>query len=317
MIDSLMFSVIIPAYNKELYIKESVESVLAQTFHGFELVIIDDASTDKTLEIVKGFNDKRIKIYSRNKPGSGGYAARNLGVKRASNDWIAFLDADDTWRDDHLETVFKIIQKYDCDIVTTAGIKVDNEGRKYFKGHRYDGLISRSELLCVLAEKDLFLTNSIVLKKSSFLDADGFRENVSKRGSDYDLWLRLALTERFYVSSEQTAIYNYYASGVVKQKSNLNGFHPVVQTVKEVLKKCSLDVYEQKMLKRFVNRKSIQWLISKKKHGVSIDLREEKKGFFMDSISLYQYFMITSVLLPNRVFDLLWSIHRQKKNLHY
>ena len=90
-------SVVIPLYNKGPHIARSINSVRSQTFQDFELIIVNDASTDNSLGEVARFKDPRINLYHREKPGPGDYAARNLGIEKAKAEWIAFLDADDEW----------------------------------------------------------------------------------------------------------------------------------------------------------------------------------------------------------------------------
>src|SRR5690606_6751565 len=102
-----MFSVVIPLYNKELSVRNTINSVLDQTFKEFEIVIVNDGSTDNSVKEVEKFDDKRIRlIHQENK---GVSAARNRGIEEAKYEWIAFLDADDLWRENHLEEVVRMI----------------------------------------------------------------------------------------------------------------------------------------------------------------------------------------------------------------
>ncbi len=103
------FSVVIPVYNKLPHLERSINSVLEQTYTDFELLLIDDASTDGSSDKLEEFVGNDIRLFTRNEPGPGGYAARNLGIKEARGEWIAFLDADDTWYPDHLEKLKKLI----------------------------------------------------------------------------------------------------------------------------------------------------------------------------------------------------------------
>lgn len=104
----MQVSVIMPAYDGERFIKESIESILAQTFKDFELVVVDDGSTDSTLEIVKSFDDERIKYF--HKENSGNQAIpRNYGIKKAQGEFIAFCDQDDLWYPEKLEKQMAVI----------------------------------------------------------------------------------------------------------------------------------------------------------------------------------------------------------------
>src|SRR3546814_13546028 len=96
------FSVIMPLYNKAPHVAASINSVLAQSLSPHELIIIDDCSSDGGRDIAAAVRDPRIRLFERKSPGPGGYAARNLGIRQASGDWNAFLDADDIWHENHL-----------------------------------------------------------------------------------------------------------------------------------------------------------------------------------------------------------------------
>ena len=99
-----MFSVICPVFNKEKELKETIESVLSQDYQDFELILIENGSTDNSLSVIHSFNDPRIKLIQTNQIGPG--AARNVGVAQAKNDWLAFLDADDLWEKFHRQKFF-------------------------------------------------------------------------------------------------------------------------------------------------------------------------------------------------------------------
>jgi glycosyltransferase involved in cell wall biosynthesis len=104
------FSVVIPLYNKETFIEETLKSVLNQSFQDFEVIIVDDGSTDESFERTNKFKDSRIKIYHQNNQGLS--SARNTGIKNANSDFIAFLDADDLWLPHHLQQLYNLINLY-------------------------------------------------------------------------------------------------------------------------------------------------------------------------------------------------------------
>lgn len=105
------FSVVIPLYNKEAFIKNTLDSVLKQTFKNFEIIVVDDLSTDLSLAIVAQFTDKRIKIIKHLK-NKGLSASRNTGIRNAQAAYIAFLDADDLWKPGYLEKIKKLTTNY-------------------------------------------------------------------------------------------------------------------------------------------------------------------------------------------------------------
>lgn len=103
-------SIIVPAYNAEKYISDMIESVLQQTYPYFELIIVDDASTDRTAQIVQSFRDKRIKLI-RHTSNKGPGAARNTAIEAANGKWMAVLDADDQWKANRLERMIDVLIK--------------------------------------------------------------------------------------------------------------------------------------------------------------------------------------------------------------
>lgn len=114
-----MISIIIPLYNKEQYIRQTLESVFNQTYQEFEIVIVDDGSTDGSLDVVRQVGDPRIRIVC--KENGGVSSARNLGIKEARYDYLAFLDADDLWMPDHLEVIARLMEKYpQCGLFGTS-----------------------------------------------------------------------------------------------------------------------------------------------------------------------------------------------------
>lgn len=105
-----LVSIVVPAYNAEKYIADAIESVLRQTYPYFELIIVDDASTDRTAEVVQSFSDQRIKLI-RHASNKGPGAARNTAIEAASGKWMAVLDADDQWKANRLERLVNILKK--------------------------------------------------------------------------------------------------------------------------------------------------------------------------------------------------------------
>ena len=115
----IMISVVIPLYNKQTYIAEAINSVLTQSFRDFELIIIDDGSTDGSLSIVEAFNEERIQLIKQ--VHSGVSEARNTGIKKAKYPWIALLDADDWWAPHFLNEIVGAMQKFPDQLIFASG----------------------------------------------------------------------------------------------------------------------------------------------------------------------------------------------------
>ena len=105
----IRFSVVIPLYNKRRYVRDTLQSVLAQSYPRFEIIVVDDGSTDESVEIVKSINDNRIRVIEQRN--SGVSVARNRGVWEAKERYVAFLDADDWWHPDYLQRMVRLIEE--------------------------------------------------------------------------------------------------------------------------------------------------------------------------------------------------------------
>ena len=114
-----LVSVVIPAYNREKTIREAVESVLEQSYTNLEVIIVDDCSTDRTVEIVESIPDDRV-IIIRCKENGGACRARNIGIENAKGEYIAFHDSDDIWHADKLEKSMYYLKKENVDFVFSA-----------------------------------------------------------------------------------------------------------------------------------------------------------------------------------------------------
>jgi glycosyltransferase involved in cell wall biosynthesis len=188
-------SIIIPLYNKEEYIENTLKSILNQTEQNFEIVIVDDGSTDKSIEIINKISDPRIKLYKQNHGGVS--KARNFGVFKANSEFISFLDADDEWENTYLETIMYLKNKY-----PNAGIYMTD-----YKYRDNNEIKISKKIKKIPIKEDLLITNyfemilngvikmspsCISLPKKIFQEEKGFDEN-SAWGEDQDLWGRIAL----------------------------------------------------------------------------------------------------------------------------
>lgn len=202
-----MFSVIIPLYNKELSITNTVQSVLDQTYQNFEIVIINDGSTDSSIKAVEAINDNRIRLIHQENQGVS--AARNRGIKEAKYEWIAFLDGDDLWEPNHLEEVTKMMEIYpDEKVFVTSFVYSDN--RPMFKHPRQTPIFKIENYFKEAIKESLMWTSIVVVNKECFDKVGVFNETLN-RGEDLDLWARLAREYAIIKSSIVTAIYRIEA----------------------------------------------------------------------------------------------------------
>ncbi len=186
------FSVIIPLYNKENFIENTIKSVLNQSFTDFELLIIDDGSTDKSVEIVKNIIDNRIKLFTKNNEGVA--IARNYGIENSTSNFISFLDADDIWNIDFLQTISHYINKYPNQFVFTTAKEIETKNSSFIPTYSIKktstceivNFFEASNKECVL------WTSNVVVHKKVFKQVGVFDTKISK-GEDTELWIRIGL----------------------------------------------------------------------------------------------------------------------------
>ena len=216
------FSVVIPLYNKENYISQTLKTVLGQTFADFEIVIINDGSTDASEEIVRSFQDSRINYFSTKNQGAA--AARNLGIEKATSPYIAFLDADDLWFENHLEELKNLIERF-----PNAGMYANRYQLIFKKGTTYQpsffGIADDYEGVV----KDYFASSlhyaiassiSIAIPKSIFAEVGNFKQYISS-GQDTDMWIRIALHSKIIIGNKLTSSYLHFIEGSLSKTAIL------------------------------------------------------------------------------------------------
>ena len=212
-----MFSVVIPLYNKELSIQNTIQSVLEQTYQDFEIIVIDDGSSDNSAKQVRGIQDSRIKLVQQENKGVS--AARNLGIKESKFEWIALLDGDDLWEPNHLEEITKMMREFPEEKVYVTSFKY-SDNRSFFKHTRNSPIFKIENYFKEALSEPLIWTSIVVFHKSCFYTVGGFNELLS-RGEDLDLWARLSKKYTIIKSSEVTAVYRIEAENRSNASINL------------------------------------------------------------------------------------------------
>lgn len=219
-----LVSIIMPSYNTAKYIAESINSVLAQTYTNWELLIVDDCSTDNTDEIVQPFlSDERIK-YFKNEKNSGAAVSRNKALREAKGKWIAFLDSDDLWFPEKLEKQIKFMKKNDYKFSYTDYEKIDEASAPL------NILVSGPEKV---TEKAMYrycwigcLTVMYDAEQIGLIQIKDIKKN-----NDYAMWLQVAKKGHCYLLRENLAKYRIRKNSVShdklskKLKSHYDLFH--------------------------------------------------------------------------------------------
>ena len=249
------FSVVIPLYNKEPHIQRTINSVLAQKVQDFEIIVVDDGSTDNSVEVVKDFKDQRIRLIRQKNAGVS--AARNKGIEETKADLIAFLDADDEWKPCFLETVLRLREKYpEAGAYVTAYEKCDEKGNRSKPLYKnippapWEGLLPNYFLTAALGEMPIS-ASGICVPKTILLEFGGFQEGVWV-WEDSDLWGKIALNYKIAFSQEIGAIYHIEAINRASNKNLPVKEHPFTKSAFEMIKNEKVPVEILEGLKEYI-----------------------------------------------------------------
>lgn len=210
----MIFSVIIPLHDKEPYISRTIQSVLDQTYKDFELIIVDDASSDNGLAQARLFADKRIRFFSHKAPSWGAAKTRNYGIQQAQNNWIAFLDADDEWNPNFLQSLANLHKRFPDANILCANWEhrypQHSLRSKFSKEHQQVSLFTWDDFLENITRNQWPLcTGSAVLRRENLIEAGLFPEGEFRFGEDRDTWLRtMRLAQRWAWTPDVGLIYH-------------------------------------------------------------------------------------------------------------
>ncbi len=218
----MKYSVVIPVYNKADTIGQSIDSVLNQSVKNFELIVVDDGSTDNIDDVLKQY-DKITVVKQAN---GGVSAARNAGIAAASGEYLCFLDADDLWLPDHLATLDNMMKCFPDEnfYITSHDYSLDNNGRHCLDAYpEIFACENFFELINSFTDSEVVHTNSVCIKRA-FLAENNLKFAPGERiGEDTDMWLRTALLCRTIKTRRVTTIYRRELSTATKQiNSTLN-----------------------------------------------------------------------------------------------
>lgn len=224
-----LVSIVIPAYNAELFIKETIDSVLNQTYKNFECIVVDDGSKDATSGIIENFTkrDNRLKLIKQ--PNKGVSAARNFGATNSAGIYIAFLDADDIWLPEHLELLVHELETQKLEFVQSNYQTIDQNSQKLNYRSRAKGGNIFNHLL--LGKYDHFSGPSgIMVTRTSFNKTGGFDVNLSNV-ADWDFFLQCARQLQIGLVNKITWLYRLHPNNMH------SGIHLLEKDTLYILKK--------------------------------------------------------------------------------
>lgn len=216
-----LVSIVVPTYNHSIYLKRALESIINQTYENWEVIVIDNHSTDNTFEVIANFKNNRIKYLKVHNKGIIAIS-RNIGIKSANGEWIAFLDSDDWWTRDKLEICIQSINEkvdfiyHDLEIIAN---KSRIFSRKKIKSRR----LKKPVLIDLLTEGNAIGNSSVFVRKKILDEINGIDESKELvAAEDYNTWLRIAkLTDQFVYLKKRLGYYLVHDQSVSKKDMSI------------------------------------------------------------------------------------------------
>ncbi|XKH59510.1 glycosyltransferase family 2 protein [Halomonas sediminis] len=300
------FSVVIPVYNKVATLSDSLECVYRQTFRDFEVIAVDDGSTDGSLDVLREHEQAGLlKLFQRSPPTPGGYAARNFGADKSSAEWLVFFDADGILLFDHLSCFADAIAHYpDIELFINAYQKMKGQRRL----PRIEGVpvnrLNRLEALTAFARFDFIHMNGACIRRERFLALDGFPAGRYRRGGDVYFWLKaLCELEAIHYNTTITSLCLLEHSDVTRDKRNLIDLHPGIDLLKDY--DSQLPRNERRQLRLAINRKVLSWAVEKKQLGQSVRL--DLEALKLGEMNMRLWLHAISLLVPQPYYNRLRS----------
>ena len=247
-----VISVIIPIYNSEKTIRETIDSVLNQSFADFELIVINDGSSDSSLEIISNIEDDRIKVFSY--PNAGISVSRNRGISHAQGEFIAFLDHDDLWTSDKLELQLKALQENPQAAVAYSWVNLIDESSKFLRqGSR---LQDNKNIYGKLLLMSLFDTASNpLIRRSALIEVGGFDESIFGP-EDWDIFIRIAARYDFVEVYQVQVLYRQ-----ISGSASSNVFRQETECLKVIERSFDLAPDSLQVLKKYSIANLYKYLI--------------------------------------------------------
>jgi glycosyltransferase involved in cell wall biosynthesis len=301
-----LISVILPVKDGERHICAAIESVLHQTYKNFELLIINDGSTDNTLSLIGSFNDERIKIF--NTQSEGLVSALNLGLKQSKGEYIARMDADDICIPERFLIQVNILNKNEDIGVVCSDVEFIDENNKKL-GDGKSVIKNQKQLIKGLTLKSYskpIIHPSVMMRRSLLQTINGYRDYIA--AEDRDLWLRLSLHTKFFRISKPLLKYRITATGVSRSKNIQQGINSMLSILNyEFFILTSMDLYKDNPEILFHFRKYFNLHIAKSDnnaksfHLLKQCIKSKKTTDMLKSFSILLNFNLLFYILLNRI----------------
>lgn len=253
-----LISVIVPVYNGEGFVRETIESVLSQTYDNFEFIIVDDCSTDKSREIINSYNDNRIKTIFPDKNGNI-CVASNLAFKAATGKYIALIGHDDIWLNHKLEVQVKFMEENpditgcfsNMILIDENSNEITDERKDYYDFVKLPSLTQEGWIITLLTTGNQLSAPSALFRTSTFKKVGGHYRNTLLQTQDYDLWLRLLSQGNIFLFDEPLVKYRRFSDN----QTNLSSVNQesITRTAHEknyIVYKFIMDYMDEELFKR-------------------------------------------------------------------
>lgn len=296
-----MISVVIPLYNKEHCIATTLQTILAQSYQDYEVVIVDDGSTDGSVSVVERLCDSRIRLVRQNNAGVS--VARNRGIEEARGELIAFLDADDEWKPDYLAIQMMLVEKYpQCDVFATNYEFRDSQGTvtpttiRRLPFFESSGVLTNYFEIASCSNPPLW-TSAVFVRKSAILSIGGFPVGV-KSGEDLLTWARLATNFRITYCKKSLAIFCIEGYNITEKPKRLPAEDDIVGRELRLLLKNN----RPKHIKAYIShwhkmRSSVYMRLGMKRKSII----EAIKGLYYHPLNYKLYAYIIINLIPSKI----------------
>lgn len=250
---SAAVSVIIPLYNKAPHIENTINHVLKQSFSDFELIVVNDGSTDGSEKVVEKIDDPRLRLYNQDNHGVS--YARNKGAQMASCDLVAFLDADDEWHENYLEEMWNLAKMYPDAVAYASNYSIVEYGREYVL--EYDGIVDEYGIIknYFICSNTPICSSTTMIKTDVFFKAGGFPVGC-KFSEDLDLWCRLAIEGDIAYVNKPLAVYRRDSTNMASRSTEASAYFPFLDDYVKYKTAVPPEKYEK--IKKYVEYKRFQ-----------------------------------------------------------
>ncbi len=305
-------SVVIPLFNKEKAIRNTIQSVLNQTVQDFELIVVNDGSTDGSRQVVESISDPRITLI--NKENGGVSSARNVGIKAASSDYIALLDGDDFWDKSFLEEQLKLIADFPNAAMWGVNYAFINGDKctpcDQGMGNGFRGYV---ENYWGTKHNDLFCSTSVVIRKSVFVQVGNFDERICY-SEDLDMWYRIILNYPVVFYDKVLSYYNQNAEN--RSAYDINAHSDICKNFEFYIGKYSHYFDQCKDASRYISSRAAAMILRENYYfGNSYDRKATDlivKNLRFDDIHIKYRFIF---LVPRFIGFFIYQIVCLKKKL--